>query len=274
MKKFLCICCTLVATGLLTSSPSLAAPLTVGIAPQGSARIVLETYQPLRQYLEKILGYQVDIVTAPDVDEFARRGLAGAYDIAVTTSHQGRLLQTDAGYLPLLAYRADSLSLAIVADSGHVTKPADLNSMEVLGLGPTSQVTLWGQHWLKDHRVNARIRYLSASDSVAQLVAAGESAAGFTSLADYQKLPDRVRSRLRILARSPASPGRVYLLSPRLSAKRKEIESALWAFAATPEAKKHFDDDGLEGYRKLKLNELNVMDAYAAQVRKVLGRAP
>lgn len=274
MKKLLCTCCILAATGLLTSSPCLAETLTLGIAPQTDARTVLETYQPLRQYLEKALGYQVDIVTAPDVDEFDRHGLAGAYDIAVTTSHQGRLLQTDAGYLPLLAYRADSRSLALVADSGHVTRPADLDSMEVLGLGPSSQATLWGQHWLKDHRVNARIRYVGASDSVAQLVAAGESAAGFTSLANYQKLPDRLRSRLRILALSPAMPGRVYLLSPRLSANRKQIESALWAFAATPEAKKHFDDNGLEGFRKLKLNELNIMDAYAAQVRKVLGKAP
>lgn len=274
MKKLLCTCCILAATGLLTSSPSLAETLTVGIAPQGGARVVLETYQPLRQYLETALGYQVDIVTEPDADEFDRRGLAGAYDIAVTTSHQGRLLQTDAGYLPLLAYKADSRSVALVSDSGHVTKPADLNSMEVLGLTPTSQVTLWCQHWLKDHRVNARIKYVSASDSVAQLVAAGEFGAGFTTLANYQKLPDRLRSRLSILAQSPAMPGRVYLLSPRLSAKRKQIESALWAFAATPEAKKHFDDNGLEGYRKLKLNELNIMDAYAAQVRRVLGRAP
>ena len=63
----------------------------VGIAPHTSARVILEMYQPLRVFLEKSLARPVEIVTAPDFTEFARRGMEQQYDLAVTTGHLSRL---------------------------------------------------------------------------------------------------------------------------------------------------------------------------------------
>jgi phosphonate transport system substrate-binding protein len=243
----------------------------IGIAPHTSARVIVEMYQPLRVYLEKTLGMPVEIVTAPDFDTFARRGIAMEFDLAVTTGHQARLFQTDAGYLPLLTYKAEFKSVTIVAAKGPIQKPSDLNNKDVLGLSPASLVTLWGQHWLTDNKVSAHtMKYVSASDSVAQLVAAGDAAAGFASLANFQKLNPELRSRLRILAESKSMAGRVYMLNKRHAAIQKKIDAALWAFAETAEAKKYFETNKLEGYRKLRPNELKEMDRYAAEVRKVL----
>ena len=87
----------------------------LGVAPHTSARVILEMYQPLRSYLSKALKMPVEVVTAPDFDTFAKRALAGDFDIAVTTGHQARLLQTDTGYLPLLTYKADFKAVALVA---------------------------------------------------------------------------------------------------------------------------------------------------------------
>lgn len=92
-----------------------ASSFRIGVAPHSSARVIIEMYQPLRQYLEQILQRPVEIVTAPDFTEFARRGMAQGYDIAITTGHQARLLQTDALYLPLLTYQADFKAVALVA---------------------------------------------------------------------------------------------------------------------------------------------------------------
>ncbi|WP_224982474.1 phosphate/phosphite/phosphonate ABC transporter substrate-binding protein [Geomonas agri] len=275
MRKAVLLLSLWATTLLFSVPPCYAAPLSIGVAPHTSARIILQMYQPLRQYLEKTLGREVDVVTAPDFNDFVRRGLTGTYDIAITTSHQARLLQTDAGYIPLLTYQADFRSVALVAKSGPTKSAGDLKGKEVLGLSATSQVTLWGQRWLDENGIDARMKYVSASDSVAQLVAAGEAAAGFTSLANYQKLPDPLRAQLMVLAQSPVMPGRVYLLSPRLAGQRRQIEAALWSFAATPEARKYFDENKLQGYRKLKAKELASMDAYAAEVRKVIkGKTP
>lgn len=243
----------------------------IGVAPHTSARVILEMYQPLRVYMEKALGMPVEIATAPDFDTFARRGLTQDFDLAVTTGQQARLLQIDAKYVPLLTYKAEFKAMALVAASSAIQKPADLKGKPVLGLSQTSQVTLWGQHWLKGNKVDvASLKYVSASDSVAQLIITGEAAAGFVSLANYQKLTPEVRGQLRILVESKAMAGRVYLLNSRNKKLQKKIDTALWAFAATPEAKQYFEANKLEGYRKLGANELKEMDSYANEVRKFL----
>ena len=243
----------------------------LGVAPHTSARVILEMYQPLRVHLEKTLKTPVEIVTAPDFDNFARRALSGEYDLAVTTGHQARLLQTDAGYLPLLTYKADFKAVALVAANGPISGPGDLKGKNALGLSTSSLVTLWGQHWLAENGLGTvPVRYVSASDSVAQLVAAGDAAAGFTSLANFQKLSPELRSRLRILASSPTMAGRVYLLNGRHAGREKEIAAALWGFAETAEARRYFEANKLDGYRRLKPGELKAMDRYAAEVRNNL----
>jgi len=213
----------------------------------------------------------VQILTAPDFTEFARRGLAQEYDLAVTTGHQARLFQTDAGYHPLLTYKAEFKAVAMVAIKGKVRTPQDLKGTTTIGLSPTSLVTLWGQHWLVAQRLaEVPVRYVSAADSVAQLLLAGEGSAGFVSLANFQKLAPEVQAQLRILAESPAMAGRVYVLNARNAAQKGRIEGALWSFAGSPEGKAYFETNKLEGYRRLKPNELKAMDPYAAEVRQTL----
>jgi phosphonate transport system substrate-binding protein len=243
----------------------------IGVAPHTSARVILQMYQPLRVHMEKALSMTVDIVTAPDFNDFARRGLAQEFDLAITTGHQARLLQTDAKYLPLLTYKADFKSVALVAAKGPIHKANDLKGKNALGLSPTSLVTLWGQHWLADNGLSSvPVQYVSASDSVAQLLIAGQAAVGFTSLANFQSLTPEVRSQLRFLAESPPMAGRVYLLNKRRAAMEKKVDAALWDFAKSKEGIEYFQKYNLEGYRKLRAGELNSMDRYAAEVRKVL----
>jgi len=259
------------AMSMLTGAAFAQESFIIGVAPHTSARVILEMYQPLRLYLEQALKMPVEVVTAPDFNEFARRALAQEYDLAVTTGHQARLLQTDARFLPQLTYQADFKSVVIVAAKGNIRKPKDLKGTSVLGLSPASLVTLWGQHWLADNGLGSLpVKYVSASDSVAQLVVAGEAAAGFNSLANFQKLKPEVQSQLRILAESRSMTGRVYVLNSRWAAREKQINAALWAFAATAQGKHYFEVNKLDGYRRLRPNELQAMDKYASEVRKAL----
>lgn len=246
---------------------------SIGVAPHTSARVILEMYQPLRSHLEKSLGMPVEVQTAPDFTEFAKRALNQQYDIAITTGHQARLLQTDAQYMPLLTYKADFKAVAIVAKGSKAGKAADLLGTKVIGLSPSSLVTLWGMHWLKNNGgASVPVTFVSAADSVAQLILAGDASAGFVSLANLQKLPPEVQARLRILAESDPLAGRVYVLNARRNASKAQIEKALWDFAASPQGQAYFANNKLDGYRKLKKRELEGMDPYAAEVRKTLSQ--
>lgn len=243
----------------------------LGVAPHTSARVILEMYQPLRLYLEKALGQTVIVETAPDFTEFGRRALNQEYDIAITTGHQARLYQVDAAYLPLITYKADFKAVALVAKKSRYHKPADLQGSTVLGLSPSSLVTLWGLHWLQKNNLNnVTVKYVSAADSVSHQVLAGEASLAFTSLANYQKLPQEQQDALKILAESEPMAGRVYMLNKRQASQQAKIDQALFAFAETEEGKKYFTQTRLDGYRKLRPRELEAMEPYAAETRLLL----
>ena len=259
---------------LVMAAGAASAPFRIGVAPHSSARVIIEMYQPLRLHLEQVLQLPVEIVTAPDFTEFARRGMAQEYDIAITTGHQARLLQTDARYLTLLTYQADFKAVALVAADSHYREPKDLAGSTVIGLSASSLVTLWGQHWLLRNSVaNATLRYVSASDSVGQLLLKGEGSAGFMSLANYQNLAAPVRAQLRLLAESLPMAGRVYVLNMRHAKQRDAILAGLWAFAETAQAKQYFARHQLGGYRPLEPRELIALEPYANEVRLVLRQA-
>lgn len=264
---------TVLAVALLLSGwaqAQTAPAFLLGVAPHTSARIILEMYQPLRQQLEKDLGLQVEVVTASDFTEFARRMLQQEYDLAVTTGHQARLAQTDAGYLPLLTYSADFRAVAVVPDGSPVKTVKDLKGKPVMGQSPSSLVTLWGQHWLKQNGHTDPLRYVSASDSVARLVLAGDAMAGFMSLANYQSLPRESQSKLRFLVISEPLAGRVYMLNKRHADIKDKVDTALADFADSAVGNTYFQRYKLDGYRKLKPKELEAMDPYAAEVRQTL----
>ena len=261
----------LVVAGGAQAQGNAAAPVfRIGVAPHTSARVILEMYQPLRQQLEKALGVPVEIATAPDFTEFARRLLHQDYDIAITTGHQARLAQTDADYTPLLTYAADFRAVALVPGNSKIKTARDLKGKPVLGLSPTSLVTLWGQHWLAQNGDTDTLRYVSASDSVARLVLNGEAVAGFTSLANYQSLSRDVQAQMKFLVISERLAGRVYVLNKRQLARKDKIDAALAAFAESAEGRVYFDKYKLEGYRKLRPKELEAMDPYAQEVRQSL----
>ena len=261
--RWILVCC------LLASSAVQAQEIfRLGIAPHTSARVILEMYQPLREHLSKALNMPVEVVTAPDFTEFARHMLHQDYDLAVTTGNQARLAETDANYTPLVTYSAEFKAVALVAEKGPIKTFADLKDKAILGLSPTSLVTLWGQHWMRKNGLNQPIRYVSASDSVANIVLDGQAAAGFTSMANYQSLTPEVQAQLRVLVTSEPMAGRVYVLNSRQASRKATIEAALQSFAQSEEGKAYFAKYKLKGYRKLLPKELNAMDPFAAETRQ------
>ncbi len=266
--------------GLLLFGPPLAwagsKPVQVfriGVAPHSSPRVILQMYQPLRNYLEKVLNRPVQVITASDFTEFARRALKGEYDLAITTGHQARLLQSDAGYLPLLTYRADFKAVLVGTKDSDYRRPADLAGRVVTGLSPSSLVTLWGTHWLYRNNVpNVEVRYVSASDSAVHSVINNDAKAAMVSLANFQNLKPEIGGQLRILEESLPLLGRVYLLAGRHKELQPKLMQALADFAETAEAQAYFTQHRLQGYRSIAPSELVEMAPYANEVRMLLQR--
>ncbi len=266
-RRFLLCWAVALAVGVQAQSTDI---FRLGVAPHTSARVILEMYQPLRLHLENALGQPVEVVTAPDFTEFAKRMLHQDYDMAITTGHQARLAQTDAHYQPLLTYSADFRAVGLVASNSPVQRSDDIKGQPVLGLSPTSLVTLWGQHWLQSKGLHQTLRYVSASDSVAHLLLEDQAALGFMSMANYQSLPRTLQSQLRFLVVSDPLAGRVYMLNQRHSPRHQAISTALNDFAKTAPAQSYFAKYKLDGYRNLRHGELEAMEPFATAVRQTL----
>jgi phosphonate transport system substrate-binding protein len=170
----------------------------------------------------------------------------------------------------MLTYSAEFRAVAVVADKGPIKTAADLKDQAVLGLSPTSLVTQWGQHWLKQNGLNQPMCYVSASDSVAHLVLEGQASAGFTSMANYQSLSPEIQTQLKLLVVSEPMAGRVYVLNQRQLPKKAAIDIALASYAQSEEGRAYFAKYKLNGFRQLLPKELNAMDPYAAEVRQSL----
>ena len=246
----------------------------IGVAPHSSARFILKLYQPLRTHLQHSMGARVEILTAPDFTEFARRAMNQEYDLVITTGNQARMLQTDAGYLPLVTYKTDFKAVAVTANKSKIYGSKDLAGKNILGLNPASLVTQWGLHWIEANKLDkTKVRHVSAADSVAQLLLAGDAAVGFISLSNFKELPVETQNQLRIIATSTSLVGRVYLLNKRQSSMEKTIRAELWKFANSKAGKEYFEEYKLVGYRNMKANELAQMERYAEEVRAVLRKS-
>lgn len=199
----------IVSVGVNAAEPKKESALVIGIAPHTSARALFASYQPLRIFLQTRLQHDVRIVSAPNFEEFMRRALAGRYDIAITTGHQARLLQTDAGFLPLLTYQADFKVVWVkAANNQAIERLEDLNGRKVLSLGPGSLTWLWSRQQLAERGVApANVGFVSASDSVAELVLAGNAAAAVLAQAGVDQLNVNISRQLQVFERSPSFLG-------------------------------------------------------------------
>lgn len=259
----------LLSVGVKAAEPKPKNALVIGVAPHTSARALFASYQPLRLFLQTRLQRDVRIVSAPNFEEFMRRALAGRYDIAITTGHQARLLQTDMGWLPLLTYQADFRVVWIkAANNQAIGRLEDLNGRKVLSLGPGSLTWLWSRQQLAERGVvPANVGFVNASDSVAELIVSG-AAAGALSQAGVDQLNVNVGKQLHVFERSPSFLGRVYMLNPRLADEYTSLRQALDAFARTDAAQAYFQRSKLLGYRDVQLAELEAMEPYAQALRE------
>ncbi|MEW5839336.1 MAG: PhnD/SsuA/transferrin family substrate-binding protein [Pseudomonadota bacterium] len=246
--------------------------LIVGIAPHTSARALFESYQPLRLFLQDELQCEVRIVSAPDFEEFLYRALNGRYDMAITTGHQARLMQMDAGWIPLVTYQADFRIVLLKAKNGsRIANLSDLHGRRFITLGPGSLTALWSQQHLQERSITpSRLGFVSASDSLAELIVSGAADVGALSQAGVNQLPATLRDRLEIIERSPAFLGRTYILHPRLAGQYADLRSALDAFARSSSGQTYFQRSLLAGFRDVSPAELEVMEPYAKALRTLM----
>lgn len=271
-KMFLKI---LASCTLILGTLSYAAPMqiTIGIAPHSSTRVIMDTHQDLRSFLEEHFKRPVQITTAKSFSEFAERSNKGGfYDLVLTSPNLALLAKKFGGYTPLMTY-TKGLSAIILTKDKEILKSKKY-PLRVVGLDPVSFATMTAQDWLEkqgfDEDKELKYTYTSASDSAAAILINNEADMTIMSLPNYLKLSDDVRQKVQVLYQSTPQPSRIFLAKDANGITLKEWKNALEAFSKSQEGAKHLSATKLEGFKTVAPHELDNLDKMANKTLKRL----
>ncbi len=250
-------------------------PLSIGLFPNLSTRLLLETYQPLREFLEQQLQQPVVMYTAPDFHSFISRTQNGEYDIIVTAPHFARLAQTDAGYQPLFAYRNDITAAVVVRKDSQLNDISQLRGAKIAAPDRLAMVTLLGLKLLRDRGLEAdrdyAFQWTTTHSNVALAVLRGDAAAGLIGIIPLKQLPENISRQLQLLTATPAVPSQMLLAHHRLPpGQQQQFKAAMLAFEQSEAGQKFFRASGLAGLKPLGNNDLKLLDPYAREVKHML----
>ncbi len=252
------------------------APVKFGVFPNLSARVLMETYQPLATHLRTALGKTVELQSTPDFKSFHQRTMAGDYDLLVTAPHLAWLAWKKAGYRPLLAYKQPVRGLVVVPRDSPVKKLTDLKGKRIATADALAIVVLRMQGMMEAEGMLLDRDFVSIDarthNNAALQAHLGQADAAIIGALPYRKLAGDVRNNLRVIAQSDPLPSQVWLVggkvTPQLEAKLvKAIESYMNAEAG----RQFLEAGGFGGVHRLTRTELNQVSEDAKRVERLVG---
>ncbi|WP_428026752.1 PhnD/SsuA/transferrin family substrate-binding protein [Arcobacter sp.] len=247
-------------------------PIKIGIAPHSSTRVILESHQDLRLFLENYFKRPVQILTAKNFSEFTKRSNDGTYyDLILTSPNLAVLAQRLGGYTPLMTYKK-GLSTILLSTDSNILNSKNL-PLHVIGLDPVSFPTLDAQDWLEKNGFNdekIKYTYTSATDSSISILLNKNADMIIMSLPNYIKLMTKeTKNLVHVIYQSKPKPSRIYLAKNKDGITLEEWKKALSAFSKSSEGKKHLDITKLENFKEIEQKDLNSLDSI---VKKTMER--
>jgi ABC-type phosphate/phosphonate transport system substrate-binding protein len=228
-----------------TASATQPSPLRLGVLPAQPPSVLLREFAPLERYLERELGRDVLIVSAPDYTELMQRTLAQAYDLLFVPPHLGLLAIEQGRWQPLVRDDLASQATLIVRAGSSLRSLADLRGKMIAVPDVLAIVTLITELELERASLPpagaVTLIYLPNHASVILMVRQGLADAGAVSSVLLERLPSRERRDLRVLHKFKQKFDLVYLASPTTSPSQlQRLRTALERFPASQEGLEYF----------------------------------
>jgi phosphonate transport system substrate-binding protein len=250
-------------------------PLIFGVFPNLSAKLLIETYRPMADALQKQLGRPVELYSAPDFKIFVARTRGGEYDILLTAPHLAWLARQDAGYRPLLKYAEPVRGLLIVKDDSPIQGIGQLRGTTLAISDPLAVVVIAMLDRIRSRGLNPGADFTTENahthSNAAIRVFNGAAAAAIIGSQPYRHLPPEVNAHLRVIAETPPLSSQMFLTHPRLSdAESLAIRQALQDFAVSPGGRTFMEHGGFGGLAEVDGRELREFRSYAEQALRAV----
>ncbi|MDD2270646.1 MAG: phosphate/phosphite/phosphonate ABC transporter substrate-binding protein [Desulfuromonadaceae bacterium] len=194
-------------------SPAHEAPNIIKFAvyPYKSPRSVIKVFGPIAARLEKKLGQRVELVSAPDMQTFLAKGLAGEYDLILSPPTLYYKMQP-VGYMPIARGVPSFWGGAIVRRDSTIRNIEQCRGKKVAAIGKFSYAGyMFFKAALVEHRINPAkdldIQFLGKVDTVIYGVLNKKYDVGLLRL-DTLDTPDFIalKDQFHVIVRSAEIP--------------------------------------------------------------------
>lgn len=257
----------LVLPGLVQAAPN---ELKFGVFPQLSTRVMVETYQPLVDFLGEAIGRPLRLESTKDFYTFHQRTMDGEYDLVLTAPHLAWLAWKEGGYRSLLVYKEPAKGFIVVRADSPYLKPGDLRGKTIAIPDPYAVVNIRLAKMLAGGGLNLgreiAVTEVGSHTNAAAHVYERQSEAAIVGVFPFLRLPVEMRQGLRIIAETPDLPSHVFLVRPGMEARReKALGQAIEQFMRSEEGAAFLKKTGFGGVRALKKGELKQVEGDAQE---------
>lgn len=249
-------------------------PLELGVVPNLTARVLLQKYQPLREYLERELKTPVRLSTAASWAEFDSRTKKDEYDIVITSGNWARLNEVDRGYKVVGAWVPNLKGFIVHEKKRPLKSIADLRGNTLATSNAQSIVAQQGFRWLANQSLTLDKDFKTVSaandESVGHLILRGEAIAALCSNGEFKNMPDSVREQLEVFAEVADVSAFITLIHPRVSQKvSDEIHAVFERFLMSDDGKRYAALNGVTGFLPAKEIDFKALDIYLPETRRI-----
>ena len=194
-------------------SSSLYAALTFGVVPQQSPLILIKSWTPVIQYLEKETGQKIDLKIESSISKFEEVLYSGGYDIAYMNPYHYIVANEKKGYKAKIRADENLVGILVVNKNSMINNIEEVKGKKILFASPNAfAATLLTKYELsKKYNINIekneQFTYVNSHDSVYKGIARGIGDVGGGIERTFDALEDiKAKEALRILYRTQAYP--------------------------------------------------------------------
>ncbi len=246
--------------------------LSFGVIPYVSAGPLIQTQSPLKQYIAKVLGKPVNLVTAPDFRTFLDRTQKGEYDILFTAPHFGRLAEERDGYKSIVMTSHHVQGSFLARKDSPIKSLDDLNGKTVMIAQRLSMLFQLADATLQKKGLidgkNITIIETRTHNNALYAPMRDEADASVTGVLIWHLLGQEFKDKLKVIGTTEKAPGFLLLVHPRMTAEiQNKLKDALLKFGGTPEGKAYFENTGFIGFEPISDNTMKALDPYTKVLR-------
>lgn len=255
-------------------------PLEVGVVPYISARVLIASYEPMRLYLEQVLGRPVKIYTAAGFKQFFLNARRGDYDLVISAAHFARILQKEHQFTPLVRYSAGGRALVMTALNSPLKTLQDLQGRVIAVPDKLSLATIVCLAYLHENGLQQDIDFqLLEVPSFASAILAvqkGDAMAAITAKGVIAQMPQELRESVRTIVVTGEFIPLVFLANPRIGKKYADLlNTELLKFGnETNEGKQFLTSTGFGTIIPATTKDMNSLDRYVAETKRLMDETP